>query len=202
MAVVAALEFQDLRPAREPAGQAHRAHRGLRAGIDHAHLLHAGAVHDQLRQADLRLSRGAEGQAVLQGFFHRLHDLGVSVAVDHRAPGADEIDIGVAVDVDKRRAVRFFDETRLPAHGTEAAHRRIHAAGRDRLRALEQLCRAGGVLGRGGRWLVRIVRSHVVDSRTEPQTCDAPRMELRHTHKRKDDFRFGGIRADNSAYGC
>ena len=123
VAVVAALELDDLRPARESAREADCGHGGLGAGVDHAHLLHRGALHDVLGDPDLRLRGGAKAQAIVQGLLHRLHDLRVRVAVHHRAPGAHEVDVGVAVHVDELGAVRALDEAGLPAHRPEAAHR-------------------------------------------------------------------------------
>src|SRR5690606_1111386 len=57
---------------------------------------------------------------------------------DHRPPGADVVDVAVAVDVEQVRPFRPLHEERLPAHRLERTHRRIDAAGQQRLRAGEQ----------------------------------------------------------------
>ena len=51
------------------------------------------------------------------------------MAENRWAPGADVIDVFVAIDVPHARAFGFVDEKRLAAHGAERAHGRIHAAG-------------------------------------------------------------------------
>ena len=141
VAVVAALELQNLRTAGEAAGEAHSRHGGLGAGVDHAHLIHGRAGDDVLGDLHLSLRRRTEAQAVNQGLLYRLDDLRVGVAVHHRAPGTDEVDVLVAVDVDKLRAVCTLDEAGLAANRAKPAHRRVHPARCETLRALEQFCR-------------------------------------------------------------
>jgi hypothetical protein len=59
------------------------------------------------------------------------------MAQDHRAPGADVVDVAPAFDVPQPGAFGAADEARRAADGSEGAHRRIDAAGDDALRALE-----------------------------------------------------------------
>ena len=63
--------------------------------------------------------------------FDRVDDLGMTVAEDHRPPGADVIDIGIAVDIIDFRAGGAFDEDRFAADGAKGAHRTVDAAGDD-----------------------------------------------------------------------
>ena len=57
------------------------------------------------------------------GLLHRLEHGRVAVAQDHRAPGADVIDVALSFGVPHVGALRAFDETRRAAHGAEGAHR-------------------------------------------------------------------------------
>src|SRR5690606_33341988 len=69
------------------------------------------------------------------------------VADDHRPPRANVVDVAVAVGIEQVWAVRTLHEERLAADRLERAHRRIHAAGHQRLGAGEQVVRAFGVHG-------------------------------------------------------
>ena len=105
--MVAAGKLDDLGPSGEAAGQAHRAHGGLGAGVHQAHPLHRGDPGDDLG-GQLGLARGGrtEGQPVGSRPLHRLHDGRVGVAQNHRPPGADEVDVAVAVGVGEPAAFR------------------------------------------------------------------------------------------------
>jgi hypothetical protein len=60
---------------------------------------------------------------VLGGTRDRTNDLGVGVAKQHRAPGADQVDELVAVDVIEVRTRGARDEARRAADGQERADR-------------------------------------------------------------------------------
>ena len=68
--------------------------------------------------------------------------LGVGVAEDQRAPGADPVDVAVAVDVDQLAALAALDEDRLALDLPHRPHGRVDAAGKDLQRAPVQLGRA------------------------------------------------------------
>ena len=53
------------------------------------------------------------------------------MAEDRRSPGADIINVFVAVHVPKVRAFRLVDKERLATDGAERAHRRVDAAGNE-----------------------------------------------------------------------
>src|SRR5207237_1148241 len=74
---------------------------------------------------------------------HGLDDRGVAVAEDHRPPRTDVVDVPGSVRVPEIRALRALHETWRAADGTECTHRRIHAAGNEHARAIEQLLVAG-----------------------------------------------------------
>ena len=54
---------------------------------------------DLLAELDLRQRRGPERRTGRDGALDGVDDLRVGVAEDHRAPGADQVDVVVAVDV-------------------------------------------------------------------------------------------------------
>ena len=60
-----------------------------------------------------------------------------------RSPGADVVDVRIAVDVENARAFAARDETGRAADAAKRAHRRIHAARNHRLRPRETALRIG-----------------------------------------------------------
>ena len=54
------------------------------------------------------------------------------MAQDHRAPGAEVVDVAVAVRVVEISALGAFDKRRRAAHRAESPHRRVDAAGKKR----------------------------------------------------------------------
>ena len=165
MAVVAALELNHLGTSRVATGQAHGAHRGFRAGVNHAHHVHARTVDDQLRELPLGLARGAEAEAVLGSLFHCLHYGGVGVAEQHRPPRANEVNVVIPVHVGEVGALCLGDKTRLATNGTKPAHRRVHATGDDVFGGREKLGRPRDIIRcdgyRSGRTHGLIVRLRV-----------------------------------------
>ncbi len=150
--VIAAFELEHLRATRGGARHAQRRHHGLGAGIDEADLLDpAQARGDQFRQLQRACLRGAVAPAARDRIERCRAHLGILVAEEQRPPGHAEVDVGVAVDIDQPATVRFPDEPRHAAHAPKRAHRRMHAAGGDAQRALEQ--RFGGTRGAGHAWL-------------------------------------------------
>src|SRR5437763_1121628 len=79
---------------------------------DQPHLLHRRARGDLLGQQDLALGGRAVRGAAPGGLAYGLDDRGVRVAEDHRAPGADEVDVLVAVRVEQVGAAGGGDEPR------------------------------------------------------------------------------------------
>ena len=72
----------------------------------------------------------------------RLHDRREGVAQDHRSPGAEVVDVAVAVRVPQVRAFGARDEWRIAADGAKGADRRVDAAGEELFGALLQLAGA------------------------------------------------------------
>ena len=114
MAVVGAGELEELLAAGRGAGEPDRAHRRLGAGVDHPHHLDRGeAVADLGGELDLALGRRAEAGPSRGGVGDRRDHVRVGVAEDQRAPGADPVDVAVAVDVDQLEALAALDEDRV-----------------------------------------------------------------------------------------
>ena len=87
VAVVAADELDDLLALREATGHAHGAHRGLGAGVDHAHHLdRRHGLADEARQLDLELGGRAETGAQVDLGVQTADHVGVAPAKDHGAP--------------------------------------------------------------------------------------------------------------------
>lgn len=128
--VVAALELDDAVAAGVATGQADGAHGRLGAGTDHAHHLHRRhQAADQLGHLGLERGRCAVGEAVVELATDRVEHLRVAVAEDHRAPGADVVDVALVVFIDHVRAFGMLEEQRGAADAAEGAYRRIDAAG-------------------------------------------------------------------------
>ena len=113
-AVVAALEFGYLVPARERPGGAYRHQRAFGPGVrepDGVHGRHP--VAKDLGQAYLGLGGPAEGRALRRLLLKGLYDLGVSVA-HHEARSVDhEVEVAVAVDVVDVAAFSVVRESRV-----------------------------------------------------------------------------------------
>ena len=130
MAVVAALELDDLIPSGEAPCRADGAHAGLRAGADQPHHFHGGnAFVHQLGKLHLFFRGRAVGQPLFAGPAHRLDDSRMGVSQNTRPPGAYIIQIPVVIRVDQKRARRLFHEKGRFPHGAEGTHRTVYPAG-------------------------------------------------------------------------
>ena len=128
--MVAAFELDDGVAAGVTTGQADGTHGGLGTGADHAYHLHGRHdAADEVRHLGFHGGRRAVGQAVLQLVAHRIKHVRVGVAEDHRAPGADVVDIALVVLVDHIGAFGVLEEQRCAANAPEGAYRRVDAAG-------------------------------------------------------------------------
>jgi len=151
VAVVAAVEFDDQIALGETAGEADGGHGGLGAGVAHADPFDRGnPVGDGARHFDFVGIRNAEGDAVFGDFVDGVGDDGGGVAEDVRAPGADVVDVGFAIDVGDAAAFGTADEERLAADVAEGADGGVDAAGDEGFGGVEKLLRdrAGGHGGR------------------------------------------------------
>jgi len=142
--VIAAFELNDEVPAGEAARQTNGGHGGLRAGVDQAHHFHGGhSVADGFGELDLGLGGSAEAGSDAERALQGREDFGMAVAQEQGAPGADVIDILVAIHVEDAGAFAAGDKGRIAAHGPEGAHRRIDAAGDELLGLAEEFFGSG-----------------------------------------------------------
>ena len=173
--VVAAGELHDDVAAGEAPGQPDRRHRGLGTGGDEADLLDRRPPDDLLGELDLGLGRRAVRRAARDRVTDGGHHLGVGVAEQHRAPGADQVDVLLPVDVGQPGACGGPDEARGPADGVEGTDRRVHAAGRDRARAREERLGPVGshraIVSEGGNPVA-------IEALTSPRNVQAPAARL------------------------
>ena len=124
VAVVGAGELDHDLAAGHGAGEPHRAHRRLGAGAGHPQHLHRGdAVDDLLGQLDLGRGRRSVAGPAGGGLADGRDDLGVGVAEDQRPPGADPVDVAIAVDVDQLATLAALDEDRLAVDLPHRPHR-------------------------------------------------------------------------------
>ena len=84
-------------------------------------------------------------------------DLGVGVAQDHGAPGADVVDVAVAVGVEDIGPGGAGEEDRVAADAAEGPHRGVHAPGDVALGGGEEVVGAGH--GADPVWVDASVRS-------------------------------------------
>ncbi len=139
VAVVAAVELEDLVPSRDAPGQTDSGHHRLRAGVHHADLLDIGhQIHHQLRDLHLPAGRGAEAEAVLHSLLHRLTDHRVVMPQNHGTPGAYIVDVFPAILIVFIGAVCPGDEPGRHIHRAEGAHRGVDPAGHDLLGLFKQ----------------------------------------------------------------
>ena len=134
VAVVVPCKLDNLVASSEGPGQPDGAHAGLGAGVDQPQRLDAGqGPGDQPRQLHLLLHRRAEAGAAsrrpLQGRHHRR----VGVSKDQRPPGAEVVDVFVAVHVDDSGAAAGRDEGRRAGDGAEGPHGTVDAPGHEAL---------------------------------------------------------------------
>src|SRR5262245_44580602 len=117
MPMIAAIELDDLVAPGEAASESNGGHRGLRAGIAHADFLntwHPGT--DKLRQAYLERVWNTKACTVFGRRPHRLNDFWRGMAQDSGAPGADIINVLIAVDIPDQGPFCFVNKKGLPAY--------------------------------------------------------------------------------------
>ena len=95
-----------------------------------------------------RRRRRAEGGSARGRIGDGLDHLGMGMAVDQRSPGADVVDVSVAVDVGDLRAFGTVDEQRVAPDQAHRPHRRVDAARKQQLRPPVQL--GGADVRQGG----------------------------------------------------
>ena len=106
------------------------------------------SVDDGFGQLDLALGGRAEAEALEHGLLHRLDHRRVAVAQDHRAPGADVVDVALAVGVPEvRRPGRAAMKRGVPPTALKARTGEFTPPGMHALGAFEQCRLVRSVLG-------------------------------------------------------
>ncbi len=124
MAVIAALEFDDLVPPGKAARQANGAHGRFCAGGDHAH--HFDGWHQLANLVGhlcFERGRGAKREPLAHHGFNGLDHLRMGVSEDHWSPGADIINIAVSVCIIEPGSCCRIDKKRVAANAFKSAYR-------------------------------------------------------------------------------
>ena len=179
MAVVAALELDDEITAGGAPRETDGAHGRLRPRGDQTHHLHGRhRGHDEIGQLDLARGRRAIARAPREGLPHRLDHGGGGVAQDERAPRAEEIDVGAAVDIRDAAALGAPDEEGSAAHAAKGPDGTVDAAGKHTLGPAEERFRARSRHGAGqdcGRFQSKAMKSPAAGSqRKAPASTTRP----------------------------
>jgi len=137
VAVVAALEFDDDFAVGGGAGEADGGHGGLGAGADEAELFDGGIAGDYaLGEVGLGCGGGAKAGGVAGGALDGFDYGREGVAEDHGTPGAEVVDVAVAVGVGEVGSLSALDKGGGSADGFECADGGVDAAGEEALGAL------------------------------------------------------------------
>ncbi len=143
MSVIAADELDDLGAPREGTGETNGRHGGFGSRVDQPDdVERRHHLADALGDVDLGLRRCTKAGAARRRLLDGLDDARVRVAEEQRAPGADVVDVAVAVDVADARAGAILHEHRVAADGAKGTHRRVHATRHDAHGALHELVTA------------------------------------------------------------
>ena len=143
VAVVAATKFEDVVALGDAAGEADGGHGGFGAAGDEADFFERGdGAIDEGGEFDFEFGGDAEAGAAGGLGGDGLRDLRIGVAEQERAPGADEIEVAVAVGVVKILGFAVVDDERVGLDGAEGADGRIDAADEEFFGAGEDFARA------------------------------------------------------------
>jgi hypothetical protein len=127
MPMVTPLELDNPVSPRDPAGQPNGAHSRLSPGVHKSDQLDRGdRLNDHAGQHRLPLGRCAIAYPKRCSLLNRFDDGGVSMADDHRPPGADIVDVAMAIDVVEAAAMCLLDHHRLSTHGLKRTHGAVH----------------------------------------------------------------------------
>src|SRR4029450_1683548 len=140
MAMITAVEFDDLVAPRERAREADARHRCFGAAVHHAHFLDRwNPMADQFRHLHFQRIWNSEAQSACRSvadcFDHNFRGM----PENRRPPTADVIDILICIYIPDPDPFSARDEKRLTLNIAKRAHRRIYAAGDAFLRAVEKL---------------------------------------------------------------
>ena len=148
MAVIAAVDLDDLRATRETPGDAHRGHRRLGAGRHKPQLLQRGHRQaDALGEIDFTGGGRAKAGPRRRGGRDGRDDVRIGVPEDERSPGSHEVEVAIAIDILNVGARTAVQEDRRSPDGLEGPNRRVDASGEKLARPLEETLGRGTVGG-------------------------------------------------------
>ena len=143
MAVIAAFELNRQIAAGETASDSKRAHRRFCPGIDETNQFHAWhRLPDQFGEDNFAFRRSPKTRADFKHFPQRVDDGLWAMAEQQWSPGADVVDVGVAVDVDQPGTFALGDKPGCTTDPSESPDGRVHASGCYLLGAGKELVRA------------------------------------------------------------
>src|SRR5439155_22187084 len=85
-------------------------------------------VNDQLRQLGFQLGRCSKAHAAPRCFLDGANHLRMRVAQDQWTPGADKIQVLIAVDIEEERSLAASDKRRIAAYCAERGRRTVDAS--------------------------------------------------------------------------
>ncbi|OQB91040.1 MAG: hypothetical protein BWX84_01584 [Verrucomicrobia bacterium ADurb.Bin118] len=130
--MVTAVELDDFIASGESTRETNGAHAGFGAGIRQAHLLHAGhSLADQLGQGNLERIGNAETGAPNGSGLDGGDDFRVGMAQNSGPPGADIINVFVAIHVPDAAPRSAVHEEGLAANGAKGAHGGVDPSGNE-----------------------------------------------------------------------
>ena len=105
-------------------------HGGFSAGADEAEPFNGGiAGDDAFGEIGFCRGRSAKTGGVAGRALNGIDGGREGVTEDHGAPGAEVVDVAIAVGIGKPGALCAREERRRSAHSAEGAHGRVHTAG-------------------------------------------------------------------------
>src|ERR1700716_3003147 len=126
MAVVAALKFDKELPIGERACKSNRRHRRFSARTDKAKLFDGReAARHELCQVTFCRRGSAKTCASRRRILNCCDHARFSMSENHRPPGADIIDVAIAIRIPEIRTISPRDKWRLSADSAKGAHRGI-----------------------------------------------------------------------------
>src|SRR2546423_2159014 len=140
MAMIAAVELNDLVPPGKSASETNARHRRFGSAVDHSDFFNRWhPFADQLGHFDFERIWNSKAQSARGRVAYCIDNHFWRVTKNRRTPAADVIDEFLSVDVPNFRTGRALNEKRFAANIAKRADRRINATGNMFLRASEQL---------------------------------------------------------------
>ena len=148
VSVIAALELHDVLALGAGAGQSNCGHGRFRPGTDEADFLHMRERREhEFGEVGFRRRGRSEAGAVAQGCAQGLDDHGCGVAENQRSPGADVVDVLVAIGVEDVGGLAAHHKRRISAHRAKGTHRGVDAARNHHFGAFLQFARLFDLAG-------------------------------------------------------